>query len=253
MIKTTVWILMTAATLILTGCASQMSIQAQPNPEQKTSYVAGQPVILSEKKYSVVVSQSSSQARSNERLSFLVYLLNNQDLPINFGTENITASLNGQLIKVFNHEEVIAQMESERNAQMLSMALAGLGQTMSATGQQQHFGTMSSQYHGSQGYSGQGLSTYSGTTYNPTAAAVAQSNIQAQTQQNIGNISQTHNQEIANTRSALLATETVYPGNNHGGYILTEQLGGSNSTGTLTLTVAVGGELHSFDFSVGNN
>lgn len=242
-----------AAALVLTGCASQMSIQAQPNPEQKTSYVAGQPVILSEKNYSVVVSQSSSQARSNERLSFLVYFLNNQNVPINFGTENITASLNGQPIKVFNHEEVIAQMESERNAQMLSMALAGLGQSMSASGQQQHFGTMSSQYYGSQGYVGQGVGTYSGTSYNPTAAAVAQSKIQAQTQQNIGNISQTHNQEIANTRSALLATETVYPGNNHGGYILAEKLGGSNASGSLTLNVKVGGEQHSFEFSVRNN
>lgn len=245
-----VLILIIAAALLMTGCASQMGIQAQPKAEQEMVYVAGKPLMLSNKKYSVAVVQSSSLAMSNEQLSFLVYLTNTQNEPVNFGPGNITASLNGQPIRVLTHEEVISQMESERNAQALSAALAGMGQSISATGQQQHSGVVSSQYYGRQGYVGQGVGSYSGTTYNPTAAAIAQSNIQAQTQQNINSISQRHNQEIANARAVLLATETVYPGNRHGGYVRTEQLGGSNEPGTLNLTVAVGKERHSFDFSI---
>ncbi|WP_280550540.1 hypothetical protein [Halomonas sp. 11-S5] len=239
--------------LALTGCASQMGIQAQPKAEQEMVYVAGQPLMLSDKKFSVAVAPSSSLAMTTEQLSFLVYLTNTYNEPVNFGPGNITASLNGQPIRVFTHEEVISEMEGERNAQAMYAALAGMGQSISATGQRQHFGSMSSQYYGRQGYVGQGSGTYSGTTYNPTAAAVAQSNIQAQTQQNISSISQSHNQEIANARAVLLATETVFPGNRNGGYIRTEQLGESNAPGTLNLTVTVGGEQHSFDFSVRNN
>lgn len=242
-----------AISLLLSGCASQLSIQAQPKAEHQTFYSAGQPVMVSNKQYSVAVSQSSSLAMSNESLSFLVYLTNTYNEPVNFGPRNITASFNGQPITVFTHEEVIAKMERERNAQMLSAALAGLGQSMSATGQQQHFGTASSQYYGTQGYAGHGTGMYSGTTYNPTAAALAQSNIQAQAQQNISGISQRHNQEIASARAVLLATQTVYPGNRHGGYIRTGQLNGSSASGTLNLTVTVEGEQHSFQFFVRSN
>lgn len=246
-------ILAIAITLSLSGCASQMGIQAQQKADQQTVYVAGLPLMISDKRYSVAIVQSSSQAMSNEQLSFLVYLTNTQNEPVNFGSSNITASLNGQPIKIFTPEEVISQIESKRNTQALSAAFAGMGQSISATGQQQHFGTVSSQYYSRQGYVGQGTGTYSGTTYNPTAAAVAQSSIQAQTQQNINSINQSYNQETANARSALLATETVYPGNRHGGYILTEKLGESNAPGTLNLTVMVEGEQHSFDFSVRRN
>ncbi|MCG6659474.1 hypothetical protein HOP52_17105 [Halomonas campisalis] len=242
-----------AISLLLSGCASQLSIQAQPAADHQTVYVAGQPLMLSDKQYSVAVSPSSSLAMSNESLSFLVFLTNTHDEPINFGPGNITALLNGQPIRVFTHEEVLVQMERDRDAQALSAALAGLGQSMSATGHQQHFGTMSGQYYGRQGYVGHGTGTYSGTTYDPTAAAVAQSSIQAKTQQNISNISQRHDQEIANARAALLLTETVYPGQSHGGYIRTEQLGDNNTSGTLNLTVTVDGEHHSFDFAVRNN
>lgn len=242
-----------AISLLLTGCASQLSIQAQPAAEHQTVYVAGQPVMLSDKQYSVAVSPSSSRAMSNESLSFLVYLTNTHGEPVNFGPGNIRASLNGQPVKVFTHEEVLAQMERERDSQALSAALAGLGQAMSATGQQQHFGTASAQHYGRQGYMGHSTGMYSGTTYNPTAAAVAQSNIQSQTQQNVSNIRQQHDQEIASARAVLLATETVYPGNRHGGYIRTAQLNDSNASGTLTLTVTVNGEQHAFDFSVRGN
>lgn len=248
--KKAILLLVTALALVLSGCASQLSIQAQPMAEQEKSYAAGQPLILSQKKHSVAISQSSSSASSNEQLSFLVYLTNTQDTPTNFGPSNITASFNGQYIRVFSRREVIAQMESARQSQALSAALAGISQSMSATGQQQHSGTISSQYYGRQGYVGNSTGTYSGTTYDPAAAAVAQSNIQAQTQQNIGNINQMHNQKITNAKAVLLATETVYPGNNHGGYIRIDQLGGNSPSGKLRLTVTVDLEQHYFDFFV---
>lgn len=241
-----------AISFLLSGCASQLSMQAKPAADHQTAYVAGRPLMLSDKQYSVAVSPSSSRAMSNESLSFLVYLTNSQNEPVNFGPGNIRASFNGQPIRVFTYEEVLAQMEKERDSQALSAALAGLGQAMSATGQQQHYGTASAQHYNQQGYMGYSRGTYSGSTYNPTAAAVAQSNIQAQTQQNVSGIKQRHNQEIANARTVLLATETVYPGNRHGGYIRTAQLNDSTS-GTLSLTVTVNGERHSFDFSIRGN
>lgn len=253
MIRMSVLLFITASVLALSGCTSQMNIRAQPKADQKTVYEAGQPIMLSDKQYSVAVSQASSLVVSNEPLRFLVHFANTLNKPINFGPTNITASLNGHPIRVLTYEEIISQMERERNSQAFAAALAGMAQSISATGQQQHYGTMSSQYYGTQGYIGHGVGTYSGTSYNPTAAAVAKSNIQANTQKNVNTIRQYHNQKVANARASLLATETVYPGSMHGGYIRTEPLYGNSASGTLNITVTIGGERHSFDFAVKSN
>lgn len=95
-------------TIFMTGCASKYSMHPVEVECQKAIYCDGNEGVLSEKELSVVVfSPAQTNLTSSERPKLLFSIKNNGSEFIEISHESISATLDGEPVHVFSHEELL--------------------------------------------------------------------------------------------------------------------------------------------------
>ncbi len=237
--------------VFLSGCSSTLKIQPIIKVDQESQYDNGIEFIMSSKNNSgAAVGLLSKNRTSTERMTFIVMVKNKLDQPTVFSTENITATMDNRPLIIFSYDELIAEIEKERQAQVAFAAFTGALQAASAaqSGYQYHSGSYTTNYYNRTGYVGSGYGGYTGYTYNPAAVQQVQQQAVLNTRisQNITNA----NANLAAHEAALYALkkETIFPNELHGGYIQLQKTLVPKSTNNIVLKIMLNGEEHVFEF-----
>jgi hypothetical protein len=228
----------------LQGCSTTLKLDPVTSGEQKEIFQGGTRTLISAKKSLVTIRPSANSYQSEQRPSLVVSVTNGTDESYNFSPNNISASVNGQSVKVFTYEELVAEVNRKQAWAVVAAALAGAAQSYSAANSGY---TYNSSYYGS-GYGGNRYAPYSGYTYNSAAVQQAQATTNAQNQANMAAIKTQTDEALNRLSSTILRKETVFPQKTFGGYITLDKFPVPDSANEVTLNVSVGGEVHQFKF-----
>lgn len=234
--------------LLLSHCTSSLKVSAfNPVPP---IYEQGNAVLISKKKNEVMVRLLSDRfsGATHSLPEFLVVVNNRSKSIIDFSTDNVTAMSGEKSVRIFTYEKLRKRIETEAAIQAFAAAMNGASQSISASMPQQSYHSGSAYAYGSGGYT---RATYTGTTttYNPAASAIARSNIQANTSNQISSIAMSRDAALGDTTS-MLRRDTIMPGAFAGGVV--KMYGQDLRRGKpLKITVQIQGELHDFYFDVG--
>ncbi len=115
------------------GCATMVVMVPQPSPDQEIVYVKGAEHIVSQKSNILSVGLCNRVRDSSVKPEFLISLSNKTDKPINFSTENITAKVNGDDLKVYTYEELERIARQQYALMMFCVGLSGAARSLNAT------------------------------------------------------------------------------------------------------------------------
>ena len=234
---------------VLQGCATTLKLDPVASGEQKKVFQGGIETLISAKQSLVAIRPSAKSYQSVQRPSLVVSVTNGTEESYNFGPENIRASVNGQSVKVFTYDELIAEVEREQAWDAAFAAFFGAAKSMDAenAGYTYNSGTYNSSYYDS-GYSGYEYGSYSGYTYNAAAVQQARAAANAQTQAQMAAIKTQTDEALNQLASTMIRKETVFPQQTFGGYITLDKLPVPDTANEVIINVSVGGESHQFHF-----
>jgi len=242
------------AILVLQGCATNLTISPFVLEDQASFYKDGAKIVISPQKNLVVARVLKERITSLERMTFIIMVENTTHTPFDFSTENISVSLDGNSLKVFSYEELVAEVEAQRRSMALAAALGAVSRQMQVNqaGQQYHQGTINTNYYNPYGYRGQSTGTYSGYTYDPNATLQAQLASNAQTARDAEMIKGHAETQLAELNNTMLKKETVFPGCCTGGYIKTSPppMPITDKSRVLVQVMISSDETHCFEFEL---
>jgi hypothetical protein len=227
---------------LLQGCATTLRLDPIASDGQQEIFQEGVKTLFSTKQSLVAIRPSTSTYLSTQRPTMVVSVLNGTETPFNFSTEDIMVFADGQPVRVFSYDELIAEIRTRQAWAALSVAMSGAAQSMNAAnaGRTYHSGTYNTGY---------GYGSYSGYSYNPGAVQQAQAAANAQTIANMNVIKSQTDQALTELSATILKKTTVFPQMLHGGYIKLEYFSDSPSVNNVVVKVNAGGEIHEFKFS----
>jgi hypothetical protein len=170
--------------------------------------------------------------------------------PIEFRTADLKAELvSGNTkkagLRIFSYEELVGEVEDQRNTQLVIAALAGAANSFSAANAGYVNTTGRYSAYGSQGGSAYG--TYTATTYDPYRAQLAQQSAANQTADNFAAIEADGERSLEILADTIIKDHTIFPGEWYGGSVVLEappKL--DDGTIEYRLSVQVGSEAHTF-------
>ena len=227
---------------LLQGCATPLQFSPQAAEDQQLIYQQDVQTLLSSKKALVGLRTLTSRYRSNERPTLVVSVLNGTEQPFDFSTDDVRVLVDGQPLKVFSYDELVAEAESDKvwaaTATVIGGAAQGLGAAYSGYGYQS----------GSSYNSATGLNSYSGLSYNlgqSSQGIFAASNY---TQSELRAIKQDATRSLEALSSTMLKRSTVMAQQRHGGYVRLEMLPDRRQPHRIQVLVDAAGETHEFWF-----
>jgi membrane-associated protease RseP (regulator of RpoE activity) len=173
--------------------------------------------------------------RNNETKQFVVS--KQKDESGNYGL-GIDFKNNAAPVKIIPYENVIKKIKRDAQIQMFAAALAGGLNAYAASasaGNQYSYGNING-YH------------YSSYTYNPSAAQLASNVAQMSASQNMQNIKNEAESELAEANRGFLKIQTIMPNNVYGGKVLLEQPITNKKQYRIELKVLFSSEEHIFRF-----
>jgi hypothetical protein len=241
--------------LLLTGCASSERIALVASPAQQSLTRDGVPALLSAQKQVVMLRPVAASVRRGDRPTFVLAVYNRAKRPAELRVANITAHHVGdgkqKPVRVFTHEELVAEARRKQTWAAVGAALSGAGGALSAAnaGYSHTQGTYTGYARGP--YSNVSVGgTYTATTYDPSKAYAAQAINNAQTAANFAAIEAEGQQQLSALQNTILKDNTVLPGEWIGGLVvLDEPSKGADGIARYQVNVRFGDELHSFNIN----
>ena len=115
--------------VLLQGCASTLKLDPKALNGQKEIYQEGVEAIISVKKTLVAIRPSSDTYSSENRPTIVVSVFNGTAEPFNLSTEDIHVSVDGQPLKVFTYNELVAEIKHKQKWDAIAVALGGAAQS----------------------------------------------------------------------------------------------------------------------------
>lgn len=239
-----------AVALLCAGCVTTESVQFQPSAGQQALVRDGQPALVSTKKNSIaIIKPASRQFQIGGRPVFVLALYNRSGAPEQFRVSDVrvTQRVNGEdaQLKVITYDELVREEQTRQTFAAIGVGLAAAGNSMSAAN--------AGYYHANSTlYTPRGVYNVRTTGYSPTAAAIAQSNANAQNADMINATIEQGRANMANLERAVIKDDTLLPREWYGGQLHIAPLisqGGAQKT--YSISVEVGGERHEFQVSQG--
>ncbi len=151
-------------------------------------------------------------------------------------------------LKTYSYQELVSEEKTRQQTEAFFAALSGAMNTMAASnaGYTNHYGSYSGNYgtYGSNRYSG----NYSGTSYNYGAAQAARNAAQAQTTLQLQAIESAGQQNLQQLAGSIFKSQTVRPGNSHGGVVVIDAPIPTEMPTPIILSVNINGENHDFSY-----
>jgi hypothetical protein len=165
-----------AVVMVLTGCSTMVTYTAkQATPTQSIRYTQGVGTVSERDETQEVFMYPTFKAQGVTQPTFTIGYANNAGEPINFAPENIKAFFRGQPVQIYTYTERIAEIQSEKQAKQIALAIIG-GLAAGAAAHSASRQTYTSNYSGFA--SGRrGITNFGGsattTVYNPAAGILA--------------------------------------------------------------------------------
>lgn len=210
--------------LLLSGCIPKFSISPSPIEGQKVFYSKGVEAFASLKKNLVVIRAIEPTFERNKRIEFFVFFKNLSSSPINFSSDNITATVNGKMVGVCTYQQLVDEIERRRGSRHFSNTLASALNTKAAVD--------------------------NGSYYDPNIGQVTQMILKEKSSTRSDEINDHADHSLHLLQSTALRKQTVFPNQHHGGVIKFEKYKLRTSSNLLLIRVFIDGEVHSFNFAL---
>ena len=197
--------ILTASILALAACSAQPALAAysaspiSSSPDDTISYNRGSRIVIRETPTMAIAITPADEYYG--RPSFFVDVKNNGDAPINFGTENITATVDGEKKLTIVHTRADIEKQAQNSAMWNGLLAAAVG--------------------GMSGYS-----SYSATTktphgkYKTTASYYSPYAANAATDRMMRPVNDELQTRMAEAGQDYIQTTTLMPGEGYGGRIV---------------------------------
>jgi hypothetical protein len=239
-----------ALAILCSGCVTTESVQFHPSAEQRSLVRDGQPAIVSTKKNTIAILRPAARRfQIGGRPVFVLAIYNRSSTPQDFRVANVsvTQRLNGNdaPLKVITYEQLVNEEQTRQAFRAIGVGLAAAGNSMSVA-QAGYYRSNSTVYTPH--------ATYNVTTtgYSPAAAAIAQSNANAQNAQMIDATIEQGRANMANLERSVIKDNTLLPGEWYGGQLHIQPLISEQGPMKLySIVVRVGADRHEFQISQG--
>jgi hypothetical protein len=232
-----------SASLLLSACAHEYSIQPIARADQQVKYAQGSATIFSDGPHSSI--QVTPFGRTDDgNLTFGVAAFNKGPVPANFDSTNVVlVTGQGKPVQVFTAQELVHQAKVKAAWQAAAIILAGAGAAVAANSNA--YSTTNGSIYTPRG----GVYTYTSTTYDPGVAAAGTAAAGVATGVGLVSVRNSLDQTIASVRGNVLQMTTVETGASVGGEIVSD-VDRDKYPQTITLSVNWQGDTHIFVFSV---
>lgn len=240
-----------AAAALCAGCVTTETVQFQPASDQRAIVRDGQPALVSERKNSLVIARPAArQFQIGGRPVFVLAIYNRTSTPQDFRVANVlvTQVVHGEAapLKVITYEMLV---QEEKARQVFAAIGTGL-----AAGANSYSASRAGYYNAnSTVYTPRGTYQVQTTGYSPTAAAIAQSNANAQNAEMIGATIERGQANMAMLERGVIKDNTLMPGEWYGGQLhIAPLISDDGPTKTYSIAVLVGSDRHEITIVQGN-
>jgi hypothetical protein len=232
-----------AAAALCAGCVTTETVQFQPSRDQQAIVRDGQPALVSQRKNSIVIARPAArQFRIGGRPVFVIAINNRTMTPIDFRVANVqvTQIVRGETaqLKVITYEMLVQEEQTRQVFAAIGTGLAAAGNSYSAS-RAGYYDANSTVY------TPRGVYQVNTTGYSPTAAAIAQSNANAQNAEMISATIERGQANMAMLERGVIKDNTLMPGEWYGGQLHLQPLVSVDGpTKTYSIAVIVGSDRH---------
>jgi hypothetical protein len=239
-----------AAAALCAGCQTTESVQFQAAAGQQAMMRDGQPAIVSTKKTSIVMVRPASRGfQIGGRPVYVLAIYNRTGAPQDFRVSQVrvTQRVNGEdaALKVITYEELVQEERTRQTFRAIGAGLAAAGNSVAASNAGYYRAN-------STVYTPRGAYNVTTTGYSPTAAAIAQSNANAQNADMINATIEQGRANMALLERDVLKDNTLLPGEWYGGQLHIQPLiSEEGKQKSYSISVDVGGERHDIQIAQG--
>lgn len=233
------------------GCVTTETVQFQAQGEQQAIVRDGQPALVSQRKNSlVIVRPASRQFQIGGRPVFVLAIFNRTGTPQDFRVANVqvTQVVHGESapLKVITYEMLV---QEEQTRQVFAAIGAGI-----SAGANSYSASRAGYYNAnSTVHTPRGTYQVQTTGYSPTAAAIAQSNANAQNVEVIGATIERGQANMAMLERGVIKDNTLMPGEWYGGQLhIAPLISDDGPTKNYSISVLVGTDRHEITIAQGN-
>lgn len=235
--------LVLAAAALCAGCVTTETVQFKAQADQQAIVRDGQPALVSQRKNSLVIARPAAREfRIGGRPVFVLAIFNRTGTPQDFRVANVqvTQVVHGEAtpLKVITYEMLVQEEKTRQVFAAIGTGLAAAGNSYSAS---------RAGYYNSNStvYTPRGTYQVNTTGYSPTAAAIAQSNANAQNSELIGATIERGQANMAMLERGVIKDNTLMPGEWYGGQLHLQPLVSDDGpTKTYSIAVLVGSDRH---------
>ena len=232
-----------AAAALCAGCVTTETVQFHAKPDQQAITRDGQAALVSQRKNSlVIVRPASRQFQIGSRPVFVVAIYNRTNSPEEFRVANVqvTQLVGGESapVKVITYEMLVQEEKTRQVFAALATGVAAAGNAYSAS---------RAGYYNSNStvYTPRGTYQVQTTGYSPAAAAIAQSNANAQNAEMISATIERGQVNMVTLERGVIKDNTLMPGEWYGGQLhLAPLVSGESPAKTYSISIAVGQDRH---------
>jgi hypothetical protein len=218
------------------GCVTTETVQFQPRGDQQAITRDGVPGLVSTRQNSIVIAV------------FVVAIYNRGRTPQEFRVANVsvTQNVNGNdaQLQVITYEQLVSEEKTRQTIAAIGVGLAAAGNAMSAS-QAGYYNANSTVF------TPRGAYQVHTTGYSPTAAAIAQSNANAQNAEMISATIERGQANMALLERAVIKDNTL-PGEWYGGQLHIAPLASQDGPKVYTIAVTVGSDRHEIRITQGS-
>jgi hypothetical protein len=231
------------------GCVTTETVEFKPRAEQQAITRDGVPGLVSTRKDSIVIARPAArQFQIGGRPVFVIAIYNRSKSPEDFRVSNVsvTQNVNGNdaKLKVITYEELVSEEKTRQTLAAIGAGLAVAGNSMAAS-QAGYFHSNSTVFTPRAAYQVQT------TGYSPAAAAIAQSNANAQNAELVSATIERGQANMAMLERAVIKDNTLMPGEWYGGQLHIAPLASQDGAKTYTISVSVGSDRHDIQIAQG--
>jgi hypothetical protein len=239
--------LLCAATVA--GCVTTETVQFQPKGDQQAITRDGVPGLVSTRKDSIVIARPAArQFQIGGRPVFVLAIYNRGRTSQEFRVANVAVmqSVNGNdaQLQVLTYEQLVSEEKTRQTLAAIGVGLAAAGNAMSAS-QAGYYNANSTVF------TPRGTYQVHTTGYSPAAAAIAQSNANAQNAEMISATIERGQANMAVLERSAIKDNTLLPGEWYGGQLHIAPLVSQDGPKSYTIIVTVGSDRHEIRISQG--
>jgi len=240
-------LLLAGIAIMISGCSTKYTAVPISDQSKSVTYTNGRPIVASAGGYGTVSVAwlGPNPQEDGKRLVFGVKVSNQSSVTANFGPENVIVSDGkGAPVRIWTANDLVSEAENRATGQKAAVvvgAILGVAGAVAASRT-----TTSGYYTTPRG----GMGTFSYTTNDPAVAMAGSAAVVGGATTGMAGIDNARDQTVAAIRTNYVQTNTINPGQEYRGILLSDLPKSGGYPEAITFTVRWIDQDHQFQFSV---